>query len=180
MRDKPGSSSPRFINGEQTVMSFARRYSSKMFGRRRYSARTARRTGSTRCDLRLFLTRPKTGTIPPSSFTVTNALDDGSVGSLRYEIAQANATSGTTRSTSTSWCSDPRRPSRATGGPLELEQYERSADHQRAERQLVTIDGGGTSGVFQIDTGVTATLDQLTISDGLAANGGGIDNSQAT
>ena len=40
----------------------------------------------------------------------------------------------------------------------------------------MTISGGGTSGVFQVDAGVTATLSGLTITDGLALAGGGIEN----
>jgi len=42
---------------------------------------------------------------------------------------------------------------------------------------LVTIDGGNAVGVFSVATGVNASLTGLTISDGLAASGGGINNS---
>ncbi len=42
---------------------------------------------------------------------------------------------------------------------------------------LVTVSGGGTVGVFQIDSGVTATLSGVTITDGFTTgDGGGIDN----
>ncbi len=38
----------------------------------------------------------------------------------------------------------------------------------------VTVSGGGNSGVFQIDSGVTASIAGLSIIDGNSANGGGI------
>ena len=40
----------------------------------------------------------------------------------------------------------------------------------------VTISGGGHSGVFQVDPGVSATLSGLTITGGFAAKGGGLYN----
>ena len=40
----------------------------------------------------------------------------------------------------------------------------------------MTINGDGTSGVFQVDAGVTATLADLTITGGSAVNGAGLDN----
>ena len=40
----------------------------------------------------------------------------------------------------------------------------------------VTVSGGGISGVFQVDSGVTATVAGLTIADGLLHTGAGIDN----
>ena len=41
---------------------------------------------------------------------------------------------------------------------------------------VVTISGGGSVGVFQVDGGAVATLSGLTITDGLAAIGGGVNN----
>jgi hypothetical protein len=38
------------------------------------------------------------------------------------------------------------------------------------------VSGGGTEGVFVVSAGVTATIDKLTIANGLAVQGGGIDN----
>ena len=40
----------------------------------------------------------------------------------------------------------------------------------------VTVSGGGTSRVFQVDTGVTASISGLTITGGNANNGGGLAN----
>ncbi len=40
----------------------------------------------------------------------------------------------------------------------------------------MTISGGGHSGVFQVDSGVTASLSGLTITGGVANQGGGLDN----
>ncbi len=46
---------------------------------------------------------------------------------------------------------------------------------------LVSISGGGTSGVFVVDNGVTATLSGLTITGGKANSGGGLyDNGTVT
>ena len=44
----------------------------------------------------------------------------------------------------------------------------------------VTISGGGTSRVFQVDTGVTASISGLTITRGTAASGGGLYNQGTT
>ncbi len=40
----------------------------------------------------------------------------------------------------------------------------------------LTVSGGGNSGVFQVDSGVTATIAGLSITDGNSATGGGILN----
>jgi CSLREA domain-containing protein len=40
----------------------------------------------------------------------------------------------------------------------------------------VTLDGNGASGIFQIDSGATASLTHLTLTHGSATDGGGIDN----
>jgi hypothetical protein len=41
---------------------------------------------------------------------------------------------------------------------------------------LVTVSGGGTVGVFEVGSGVTATISDLTIGDGSATDGGGVAN----
>ena len=40
----------------------------------------------------------------------------------------------------------------------------------------VTVSGGGNSRVFQVDSGVTASISGLTITGGNAGNGGGLDD----
>jgi hypothetical protein len=40
----------------------------------------------------------------------------------------------------------------------------------------ITVSGGGASGVFEVDSGVSALLDGLTIQDGVSTDGGGINN----
>ncbi|MFI5459121.1 MAG: beta strand repeat-containing protein [Isosphaerales bacterium] len=40
----------------------------------------------------------------------------------------------------------------------------------------LTVSGGGTEGVFVVSAGVVATIDNLTIANGLAVQGAGIDN----
>src|SRR5260221_693735 len=42
--------------------------------------------------------------------------------------------------------------------------------------QKVTLDGGGTTQVFVVNTGITFTLQNITVAHGSAANGGGLDN----
>src|SRR4029077_15778723 len=60
-----------------------------------------------------------------------------------------------------------------TGGQLELSN---GSGLQAIEGPSagVTVSGGGTSRVFQVDPGVTATISGLTITDGRANVGGGI------
>src|SRR5229473_3588860 len=42
---------------------------------------------------------------------------------------------------------------------------------------VITISGGGTVGVFSVNSGVTFTVENLTIANGAAPNGGAILNS---
>ena len=48
-----------------------------------------------------------------------------------------------------------------------------------AGASTTTVDGGKKGSVFTVDSG-TVTISDLTITDGLAANGGGIDNTDST
>jgi fibronectin-binding autotransporter adhesin len=117
-----------------------------------------------------------------STFTVTNTLDDGSVGSLRYEIGLANAAGGTNTiafNTDPSQGTDFDTPQTITlaGTPLELSTADESATIAGPAGGL-TISGGGVSRVFQVDNGVTASISDLTITGGSTAeNGAGLYNS---
>jgi hypothetical protein len=62
-----------------------------------------------------------------------------------------------------------------TAGPIELSQTS-GLETITGPAAGVTISGGGTSGVFQVNAGVTATLSGLTITDGNSTVGGGVDN----
>ena len=61
-----------------------------------------------------------------------------------------------------------------TGGLLELSNTNGTEAIAGPGANLLTVSGGGTQGVFQVDTDVTASLADLTIADGVAANGGGV------
>ena len=61
-----------------------------------------------------------------------------------------------------------------TGGQLELSNTNGTEAIAGPGANLLTVSGGGTQGVFQVDTDVTASLADLTIADGVAADGGGV------
>src|SRR5262245_12966311 len=54
----------------------------------------------------------------PATFTVTNVLDDGSVGSLRWAVSQANATAGADTINFSSTVFNTQRTITLTGGQL--------------------------------------------------------------
>ena len=120
-----------------------------------------------------------------STFTVTNTLDDGSVGSLRYEIGLANAVGGTNTiafNTNPALGTNFSTPQTITlaGTPLELSTPNESVTITGPVGGL-TISGGGLSGVFQVDNGVTASISDLTITGGeTASDGAGLYNAGTT
>jgi len=64
-----------------------------------------------------------------------------------------------------------------TGGPLELSNATGPVSIAGTTAALLTVSGGGTSRVFQVDPGVTATLSNLTVAGGSASgDGGGVLN----
>lgn len=93
----------------------------------------------------------------PSTLAVTNALDDGGAGSLRYEIAAAH--SGDTIVFDQSLDG---RTITLGGADLAIDKDLTIAGPGSG---LLTISGGGGSRVFEVDSG-TVTLSGLTISDG--------------
>jgi hypothetical protein len=98
------------------------------------------------------------------TFTVTNLLDDGSVGSLRWAVGQANMTGG-----DQTIDFDPTvfgTPQTITLAGTQLELTDTTGTETiTGPAAGVTVDGGG-SRVFRIDRGVTASVSGLTISDG--------------
>jgi predicted outer membrane repeat protein len=100
-----------------------------------------------------------------STFTVTSALDDGSSGTLRSTIAAAPAGS------MIQFHSSLQGDTIAVASQLEIN---KNLDIEGLGASNLTISGGGTTRVFLIDTGVTATLAQLSIANGSADNGGGV------
>ena len=105
-----------------------------------------------------------------SMFSVTNTADDGTAGTLRWAVAEANAGTspspivfelGTTPATIT-----------LTQGLLELSNSSESVTIVDGPGQgPVTISGNNQSGAFQVDAGVTASISGLTITDGATRPG---------
>ena len=126
-------------------------------------------------DIGAFQTRPSTGKL------VVNSTADGSGNQpgkldLRGAIDLANVLTGAQTITF-----DPTVFAKAqtivlTAGPLKLSQTS-GLETIQGSQAAVTISGGGTSGVFQVDRGVTASISGLTITDGSSTSGGGVDNS---
>lgn len=118
-----------------------------------------------------------------STFTVTNLADSGA-GSLRDAIDQANGHAGADVVRFQAGLSGTVT---LTSGQLEISD-DLTLDGPGANR--ITISGNNASRVFAIDPGVTATIDRLTIADGLntikesvpitVTRGGGILNDGGT
>ena len=113
-----------------------------------------------------------------ASFVVNTTADDfgfdNGTTSLREAIAGANAIPGQTITF------DPTVFASAQTITLSLGQLELS-DTSGTETITgptagVTVNAGGTSRVFQVDSGVTASISGLTITGGSAGNGGGLAN----
>ena len=118
-------------------------------------------------------------TEPASSITVTNTLDDGSVGSLRWAVEQANAGGGAeTIDFDPSLFNTPQTIT-LTSGELELSNTT-GTETITGPAAGVTFSAGGTSRVFQVDANVTASISGMTITGGSAGNGGGLYNDGGT
>src|SRR5262245_35245522 len=114
----------------------------------------------------------------PSTFTVVNALDDGSAGSLRWAVGQANATAGADTIVFDSGVFGTPRTITLAGSQLELSDTT-GATAITGPAGGVTVDGGGLRRVFQVDALVTASLSGMTITGGNADYGGGMFNNGA-
>ncbi len=103
-----------------------------------------------------------------STLTVTSADDDGSSGTLRALIGAASPGS--------TIVFDHRLDGRTIAlkqGALEVT---KSLDIEGPGAGQLTISGNAAGRVFDISSGATVTLARLTIADGKASVGGGIDN----
>ena len=110
----------------------------------------------------------------PGTFIVTNTADSG-VGSLRYEIGLANSAGGASTIAFGSLFNTPQTIT-LTSGQLELSNTI-EPETITGPAAGVTVSGGGLSRVFQVDSGVTASISGLTITGGTTTgNGGGILN----
>jgi len=109
-----------------------------------------------------------------TTFTVTNCNDSGT-GSLRLAVASASAGDSVDFSASLSPCT--ANTITLTSGLIEIS---KNLTITGPGAGTLAVSGGGTSTVFQVDSGVTAGISGLTIEDGAAtsavATGGGVDN----
>jgi hypothetical protein len=113
-------------------------------------------------------------TVP--SFTVTNTRDDGSVGSLRWAVGQANMTGGDETIDFDPMVFATPQTITLTGSQLVLTDTT-GTETITGPPAGVTVSGGGLSRVFEIVGGVTASMSGLTISGGHTFDfGGGISN----
>jgi hypothetical protein len=109
----------------------------------------------------------------PSTFTVTNTLDDGSVGSLRWAVNQANANPGQDWIDFSSAVFNTPKTITLTGGQLTLADTGTTIIGPGAG--LLSISGNNASRVLQINPGVTEALSGLTLTGGRATDGLGGD-----
>ncbi|WP_088256736.1 choice-of-anchor Q domain-containing protein [Fimbriiglobus ruber] len=105
----------------------------------------------------------------PAAFTVNSFTDDGSAGTLRSVLDQVNADASSAADTITF-----TRPGTVTltQGQLEISRTSGPVTIDGGGN-AVAVSGGGTSRVFEVDGGVTATLTGLTIENGNAVSSGG-------
>ena len=112
-----------------------------------------------------------------SSYTVTSLADDGSAGTLRWATQQASTPGNLGTSSSPNlitFASGLSGTITLTQGVLELSAGDTTI--QAPGASVLTVSGNSASGVFKVDAGVTAAINGLTITDGNAVTGGGIDN----
>jgi predicted outer membrane repeat protein len=108
--------------------------------------------------------------LAPAVFTVTNA-DDASVGSLRWAVGQANASTGADVITFDPTYFGTARTITLTSGPISLTDSAQTAIRGPGAG-LLTVSGNNASEVFSV-TGA-ALLSGLTVTQGQASQGGGI------
>ncbi len=107
-----------------------------------------------------------------STFTVTSTLDNGSVGTLRWAVGQANSAGGAETIAFDQKVFKTPQKITLTGTQLELTDTT-GTETITGPAAGVTVSGGGLSRVFQIDGGVTASISGMTITGGNAFSGNG-------
>ncbi|HEV8058867.1 MAG TPA: hypothetical protein VGP68_03290 [Gemmataceae bacterium] len=105
----------------------------------------------------------------PSTFTVMN-LNDSGTGSLRAAIASANSHAG---ADIIAFANGLHGTITLTSGELLITD---SVTINGPGANKLTISGNNAQQIFDISGGTTVTLTDLTVADGLAVQGGGIDN----
>ena len=112
-----------------------------------------------------------------STITVSSVNDDGSAGTLRSAIEQANASNQADTIVFSSLFNT-HQTINLSGGPLALTDTA-TTTISGPGANLLTINGAGTSRVFDID-GASAALSGVTISGGSADTGAGLRNDGGT
>jgi hypothetical protein len=106
--------------------------------------------------------------IVPSTYLVTN-LNDSGAGSLRAAVAAADANPGST----IDFAHGLHGTITLTSGELDITS---STTINGPGANKLAVSGNKSSRVFEIGTGQTVSISGLTITNGLAVQGGGIDN----
>ena len=109
-----------------------------------------------------------------STFTVNSTADNGSTGTLRWAIGQANSDNQADTIVFSSLFNTPQTIT-LTGGPLALTDPATTTITGPAAN-LVTVSGNSASLVFDVEDGGSAALSGLTITGGNADYGGGVRN----
>ena len=114
-----------------------------------------------------------------STFTVNSTADDGSAGTLRWAISQANANRKADTIVFSNLFDSPQTIN-LTGKQLTLSDPARITITGPGEN-LLTVSGNNASRVFRITSGSSASLSGLTITGGsVNGNGGGVENTGGT
>ena len=114
------------------------------------------------------------------TFTVTSTLDNGSIGTLRWAVGQANSAGGAETIAFDQKAFKTPQTITLAGTQLRVVRHGTGTETITSPKAGVTVSGGGLSRVFQVNGGVTATLSGLTITGGSAVNGGGLYNDNGT
>src|SRR5947209_14146927 len=100
----------------------------------------------------------------PAMFLVTSSLDDGSAGTLRDAVTQANSTPG---ADAIAFAPGLNGVITLTGGELDIGDDLTIVGPGAAQ---LAVSGNHASRVFEINSGVTASLSGLTIENGIGAH----------
>ena len=101
-----------------------------------------------------------------STFTVASTLDDGSVGTLRWAVGQANSAGGAETIAFDKTVFKTPQIITLTGTQLELSDTT-GTETITGPKAGVTVSGGGHSRILQVDGGVAASISGLTITGGV-------------
>lgn len=107
----------------------------------------------------------------PTSLVVTSLLDDGSTGTLRWAIGQANATSGGIYDSI-------EIPAGTITLNSALPNITQNVTITGNGKISTVIDGAGQFRVFNVNAGVSLTVNDMTLQRGANVNGGLINNSR--